>query len=89
MLLAHKRRKDIRNRLVRAEGHLKGVVKMIDEDKDCPDVLIQLSAVRAALDKVAKMVLVDHLESCVLEAASSGDAEDQVERLEEALSKYI
>jgi DNA-binding FrmR family transcriptional regulator len=89
MLHAHKRRKDIRNRLVRAEGHLKGVVKMIDEDKDCPDVLIQLSAVRAALDKVAKMVLVDHLESCVLEAASSGDAEDQVERLEEALSKYI
>ena len=89
MLHAHKRRKDIRNRLVRAEGHLKGVIKMIDEDKDCPDVLIQLAAVRAALDKVAKMVLVDHLESCVLEAASSGDAEEQVGRLEEALSKYI
>jgi len=89
MLHAHKRRKDIRNRLVRAEGHLKGVTKMIDEDKDCPDVLIQLAAVRAALDKVAKMVLVDHLESCVLEAASSGEAEEQVERLEEALSKYI
>lgn len=89
MLHAHRRRKDIRNRLVRAEGHLKGVIKMIDEDKDCPDVLIQLAAVRAALDKVGKMVLVDHLESCVLEAASSGDAEEQVERLEEALSKFI
>jgi len=89
MLHAHRRRKDVRNRLVRAEGHLKGVIKMIDDDKDCPDVLIQLAAVKAALDKVAKMVLVDHLESCVLEAASSGEAEEQVERLEEALSKYI
>jgi len=89
MLHTHRRRKDIRNRLVRAEGHLKGVIKMIDEDKDCPDVLIQLAAVRAALDKVGKMVLVDHLESCVLEAASSGDAEEQVARLEEALSKFI
>jgi len=89
MLHAHRRRKDVRNRLVRAEGHLEGVIKMIDEDKDCPDVLIQRAAVRAALDKVAKLVLVDHLESCVLEAASSGEAEEQVERLEEALSKYI
>lgn len=85
----HKRRKAIRDRLVRAEGHLKGIVKMIDEDRDCPDILIQIAAVKAALDKVGEMVLVDHLETCVLEAAKTGDAETQLEKLGEALSKFI
>ena len=83
----HRQRKAIRNRLLRADGHLKGIVKMIDEGKDCPDILIQIAAVKAALDKVGKMVLIDHLESCVLEAANTGDAQSQIEKLGDALSK--
>jgi DNA-binding FrmR family transcriptional regulator len=89
MSAGHRQRKAIRDRLLRAEGHLKGIVRMVDEGKDCPDILIQIAAVKAALDKVGRMVLVDHLESCVLEAASTGDAESQIDKLSEALSKFI
>ncbi len=89
MQSVHKQRKNARDRLVRAEGHLRGVIKMIDEDKECPDVLLQLAAVKAALDKVGVIILEDHLEHCVVEAIRSGDAEPQLKELRAALEKLI
>ena len=62
-------------RLARAEGHLAAVRRMVEERRDCPEILIQLAAVRAALDATAKVVLADHIESCVRDAAHNGDAE--------------
>jgi len=89
MSSVHRQRKNARDRLVRAEGHLRGVIRMIDEDKECPEVLLQLAAVKAALDKVGVIILEDHLEHCVVEAVRSGEAEPQLAELKAALEKLI
>jgi DNA-binding FrmR family transcriptional regulator len=89
MSTVHKQRKNARDRLMRAEGHLRGVIKMIDEEKECPDILIQIAAVKAALDKAGVVILEDHLEHCLVEAVKSGDIEPQLEELKEALEKLF
>jgi DNA-binding FrmR family transcriptional regulator len=85
----HKQRKNARDRLVRAEGHLHGIIKMIDEEKECPDILIQIAAVRAALEKTGAIILEDHLEHCLIEAVKSGDIESQLDDLKSALQKLL
>jgi DNA-binding FrmR family transcriptional regulator len=89
MQSVHKQRKNARDRLVRAEGHLRGVIKMMDEEKECPDILLQLAAVKAALDKASLVVIEDHLEHCLVEAVKSGDVEPQLVELKGALEKLI
>jgi CsoR family transcriptional regulator, copper-sensing transcriptional repressor len=89
MSTVHKQRKNARDRLMRAEGHLRGVIKMIDEEKECPDILIQIAAVKAALAKAGVVILEDHLEHCLVEAVKSGDIEPQLEELKEALEKLF
>ncbi len=89
MSCVHKQRKNARDRLVRAEGHLRGVIKMIDEEKECPDILLQLAAVKAALDKAGLVILEDHLEHCLVDAVRSGDVEPQLNQLKEALEKLL
>jgi DNA-binding FrmR family transcriptional regulator len=85
----HKQRKNARDRLVRAEGHLHGIIKMIDEEKECPDILIQIAAVRAALEKTGVIILEDHLEHCLIEAVKSGDITPQLDELKAALKKLL
>jgi len=85
----HRRRKEIRNRLTRAEGHIRGIIKMIDDDRDCPDLLLQIAAVRAALNRVGAIVLEDHIESCLTEAVKAGEIEPHLMELKEALAKYL
>ena len=65
------------NRLNRVEGQVRGIVRMVDEDRYCIDVLTQLQAVRAALARVETMMLRDHLGHCIEGAISSGDPDDQ------------
>ena len=89
MSTVHKQRKNVRDRLVRAEGHVRGIVKMIDEEKECPDILIQIGAVKAALEKVGLIILEDHIEHCLIEAVKSGDIEPQLQELKTALQKLI
>ena len=89
MSCVHKQRKNARDRLMRAEGHLRGVIKMIDEEKECPDILLQLAAVKAALDKVGLVILEDHIEHCLVDAVRSGDVEPQLVELKAALEKLI
>ncbi len=89
MATIHRQRKNARDRLVRAEGHLHGVIKMIDEGKECPDILIQIAAVKAALNKAGEVILEDHIEHCLVEAVKSGDVEPQLEELKAALKKLI
>ena len=62
---------------------------MIANGRNCSDVLIQLAAVRAGVDKVARLVLEDHIANCLREAASNGTAEDEWDRLKDALDRYI
>jgi DNA-binding FrmR family transcriptional regulator len=89
MSAIHKQRKNARDRLVRAEGHLHGIIKMIDEEKECPDILIQIAAVKAALEKTGAIILEDHLEHCLIEAVKSGDVEPQLDELKAALRKLL
>jgi len=85
----HKKREDVVKRLARIEGHLRGVRRMVEEDKSCPEVLLQLAAVRAALDKVGRMVFEDHVETCVSKAIKEGAGESAVAELKEALARFL
>lgn len=85
----HKRHKEIINRLARIEGHVRGLRKMVEEDKDCPDILLQVAAVRAALNQVGRILLEDHMESCLLEAAREGTGEKAIDDLKAALMKFM
>jgi len=85
----HKKREDVIKRLARIEGHLHGVRRMVEEDKSCPEVLLQLAAVRAALDKVGRIVFEDHVETCVSKAIKEGAGESAVAELKEALARFL
>jgi len=89
MMHVHKRRKEVSDRLSRIEGHVHGVKNMVETDKTCPEILLQIAAIRAALHKVSKIILEDHIESCLKKAASSGETEQHFEELKETLSKLI
>ena len=84
---ASKRR--IVNRLSRIEGHLRGIKTMIESDRPCPDVLIQIAAVRGGLDRVARVILDEHLSECITRAVDDGNIEAEVEALKAALDRFI
>ena len=74
------------DRLKRIEGQVRGVARMIEEDRYCIDVLTQIRAVRAALRGVEDVVLTDHVEHCVEGAIASGDGADQRRKVQELLT---
>jgi CsoR family transcriptional regulator, copper-sensing transcriptional repressor len=86
---AHQQRQGVVRRLKRAEGHLSAVRRMVEEGRDCPDILLQLAAVRAALDATAKVVLADHVESCLHDASHNGDTQAAWNDLRRALESFI
>ena len=67
-------------RLRRIEGQVKGIQRMLEEGRPCEDVITQVMAVRAALDKVALNVMGDHMEECLMESISSGEKKTTIER---------
>ncbi len=71
----HKNTKSVKNRLARVIGHLQAVERMIDDGRDCSEVLIQLSATRSAINNICKLILKDHLDNCVIDAVRAGDTE--------------
>lgn len=77
------------NRLSRIEGHIRGIKSMVQESKACPDILIQIAAVRGALDRVARMILDEHLTECVVRAAKQGNIEDEIQQLKSALDRFL
>lgn len=70
-------------RLRRIEGQVRGLLRMVDEDRYCVDILTQIDAVRAALHKVEEQVLQDHVSHCVASAFASGDPVEQRHKVEE------
>ena len=80
-------KKKLINRLSRAIGHLESVKRMVEEGRDCTEVLVQLAAVRSALNSTAKVILKDHLEHCI-DDVSAGNAE-QLNALNEAIDKFM
>ena len=79
----------IQARLRRIEGQVRGIHKMVEEDRYCIDVLTQVSATRAALEGVALQLLADHTEHCVAEAIQSGDGSQKVRELNEAVGRLV
>ncbi|GGA28269.1 metal-sensitive transcriptional regulator [Okeania sp. KiyG1] len=77
------------NRLSRIEGHVRGIKTMIKDSRPCPDVLVQIAAVRGALDRVARMVLDNHLSDCISRATQDGDIDVEVEALKSALDRFL
>lgn len=84
----HKERKNVINRLSRIVGHAEAIKKMYIEEKDCEDILVQITAVKSALNNVGKIILQDHIDSCIVEATENGDKE-AIQRLNQAIDKFM
>ncbi len=78
----------LKKRLARIEGQVRGVAKMVDEERYCIDVLTQIGAIQAALDKVALGLLDDHTRHCVVEA-EGGERVEKVDELMAALGRFV
>lgn len=83
---SHAQTKAVVNRLARAIGHLESVKHMVEDGRDCTEVLIQLAAVRSALNNTAKIILKDHIEHCI--SGAEGDAA-ALQELNDAIDKFI
>ena len=84
-----KDKRTIQSRLRRIEGQVRGIQKMVDEDRYCIDVLTQVNATKAALESVALQLLADHTEHCVTEAIQSGDGKRKVRELNQAVERLV
>lgn len=84
----HENQKAVLNRLSRALGHLEKVKSMVEEGADCSQVLIQLAAVRSALDSTGKVILKDHIRHCIVDAVAEGDM-DAVDELCVAVDRFM
>ncbi len=80
---------NVLERLKRIEGQVKGISRMVEEDKYCIDIINQISAVKGALNKVALIILKNHVESCVSEAIKNEDSEEKIEELIETIQKFV
>lgn len=76
------------NRLKRIAGQVEGLRRMLDEERYCVDVLLQVAAVRSALDQVGKLVLGSHVDTCVAEAFASGSARERAQKRDELLEVF-
>ena len=86
---SHTRTKAVLNRLARAIGHMNAVRGMVEQGRDCSEVLIQLAAVRSAINRTCEVILKDHLEHCIVDAINTGDVEalEKLKRAVELLMK--
>ncbi|MFD2656528.1 MULTISPECIES: metal-sensing transcriptional repressor [Gracilibacillus] len=76
------------NRLKRIEGQVRGIQKMIEEDRYCVDVLVQISAINAALKKVGYSITERHIKHCVSDAILSGNGDETIEELMEVMKQF-
>lgn len=83
----HTQTKAVINRLARAIGHLESVKRMVENGRDCSEVLVQLAAVRSALNNTAKVILKDHLDHCI--DSSCEDVQEQMKALNDAIDKFM
>ncbi len=84
----HENQKAVINRLARAIGHLEKVKRMVEAGEDCTEVLVQLAAVRSALDNAGKVILQDHMRHCMVDAVAAGD-QAAIDELCQAINKFI
>ncbi|NLT63470.1 MAG: metal-sensing transcriptional repressor [Clostridiales bacterium] len=84
----HTNKKAVLDRLAKASGHLESVIRMIDNDRDCAEVLVQLAAVRSAINNAGKVLLQDHIAECITESIRNNDQQKILE-LNKAIEQFI
>ena len=84
----HTNTKAVLNRLSLAIGHLESIKRMVEDGRDCSEVLIQLSAVKSAINNTGKVILQDHIEHCIVDAVECGDPE-ALEELSKAIDRFV
>ena len=84
----HENTKAVLNRLSRVIGHMQSIKRMVEDGRDCSEVLIQLSAVKAAINNTGKVILQDHIKHCLVDAIESGDMQE-IEELNRAIDRFI
>ena len=84
----HENTQAVLNRLSRAIGHLESVRKMVENGRDCSEVLIQIAAVRAAITNIGKVILQDHIQHCIVDAVEHDDAQ-ALDALGQAIDKFV
>ena len=84
----HTKTKAVLNRLSRAIGHLESVKRMVEDGRDCTEVLMQLAAVQSALSSTAKVILKDHIEHCITDAVGENGTQ-ALEELNTVIERYI
>lgn len=84
----HQNTKAVLNRLSRAIGHLESIKRMVEDGRDCTEVLVQLSAVKSAINNTGKVILQDHIEHCIVDAVQNGDAK-ALEELNKAIDRFM
>ena len=80
---------DILNRLSRIEGQVKGIKRMIEEEKTCADILTQVAAVRAAINKVGGLILEQYAKECVVKSINSENKEQELESLLNTVQRFL
>ena len=85
---SHAQTKAVLNRLSRAIGHMESIKRMVEDGRDCSEVLIQLSAVKSAINNTGKIILQDHIEHCIVDAVEHGDRE-AIKELEKAIDRFM
>ena len=84
----HENTRAILNRMSRAIGHMESIKTMIEDGRDCSEVLIQIAAVRSAINNIGKIILEDHIRHCVVDALETGD-QKVLDDLDEAINKFV
>lgn len=80
--------KAVTNRLKRIEGQVRGLIRMIDEDKSCEEILIQIGSTKAALHKTGQVILEGHLHHCVLDGLREGKEDETIKKLSSAIEQF-
>ena len=84
----HENTRAVLNRMSRAIGHMESIKTMIEDGRDCSEVLIQIAAVRSAINNIGKIILEDHINHCLVDAIETGD-EQVLKDLNEAINKFV
>lgn len=79
---------DVIKRLSRIEGQIRGIKEMVTTQRDCADIMVQLSSVNSAVTQVARHILTEHLEHCVVEGIKSGNEEGTIESLKKVVEQF-
>lgn len=78
----------VTKRLRRIEGQVKGILKMVEEDKPCEDILVQIGAAKSALHKTGQVILEGHMHHCVLDAIKEGNEDEAMKKLVSAIEQF-